>query len=276
MLKVAEHPCISVFGGVLGQRRAFAGSSLCSRRQVSAVCYGCLPRWVCNVKRPGVRAGAGAGEGEQAQACAKAGECRGESIQGQARAGTNACRDGACWVAGWRVQGGACSGGLCMGDAREAARVGAANAGAARAGAAHAGAARAGGRGQARVARAGAGRRGQTRPGAAGQLPGRARARASACPGKCMPRHTPYKYSRRVSRNARRANLMGLWDSGAMEAKKKVPSLKLPLQHRQARGRSGALVGRAATSLRSIETHPCGRLVRPLLEGHRPALLLGR
>ena len=62
----------------------------------------------------------------------------------------------------------------------------------------------------------------------------------------------------------------------AMEAKKKVPSLKLPLQHRQARGRSGALVGRAATSLRSIETHPCGRLVRPLLEGHRPALLLGR
>ena len=33
----------------------------------------------------------------------------------------------------------------------------------------------------------------------------------------------------------------------------------------------GAVLGRAATSLRSIETHPRGRLVRPLLEGHRPA-----
>ena len=33
----------------------------------------------------------------------------------------------------------------------------------------------------------------------------------------------------------------------------------------------GAVLGRAATSLRSIETHPCGRLVRPLLEGHHPA-----
>ena len=161
----------------------------------------------------------------------------------------------------------ACRGSACRGGGCRAACAGAACAEAARAGPGRPG-----------QARAGACRHVQRRAGACPgeRVPGRARAPASACPGERMLRHAPFKYSRRVSRNARRANLMGLWDSGAMEAKKKVPSLKLPLQHRQARGRSGALVGRAATSLRSIETHPCGRLVRPLLEGHRPALLLGR